>query len=245
MKNDNEHLGTMAILLEVGIVIIMCMVLLIRQHAGQSEKKEPVVDCTPSVTVAAVPTPTERPTETPTVTPTDVPSPTWEPQLTIREWKTYTIKPVDSGHTYKPFTRYTSYNIPNSAQYKLQKIARTAENGVRVVTDPEGRERYCVALGTYWAGAHPEHIGRCIDVVMVNGTVLPCVLADVKKTQDTKRQQNKYGQGNNDVLEFIVDMKVLPEAARICGNCSRISPAFEGDVKEMIVYDWWIEGFGK
>ena len=75
--------------------------------------------------------------------------------------------------------------------------------------------------------------------------MLPCVLADVKKQQDTKNGQNRYGAGNNDILEFIVDAKVLPQAAKVCGNCSKISAEFEGEVKNMVVYDEWIEGFGK
>lgn len=70
-------------------------------------------------------------------------------------------------------------------------------------------------------------------------------MGDVKKQEHTKKQQNKYGAGNNDVLEFIVDAKFLPQAAKICGNTSKAAPELEGEVKELIVYDMWIDGFGK
>lgn len=109
------------------------------------------------------------------------------------------------------------------------------------MTDTNGNDRYCVALGTFWAGGHPEHIGRCIDVIMVNGAVLRCVLGDVKQEEHTKN--NKYGKTNNDVLEFIVDTRKLPQGVH--GDVSMCAEEFEGDVKEMIVYDEWIEGFGK
>ena len=134
------------------------------------------------------------------------------------------------------------YNLKGSAQLKLQKVAKTDERtGIRVVTDTNGNDRYCVALGTFWAGGHPEHIGRCIDVIMVNGAVLRCVLGDVKQEEHTKN--NKYGKTNNDVLEFIVDTRKLPPGVH--GDVSMCAEEFEGDVKEMIVYDEWIEGFGK
>jgi len=244
MKNENENLGFTALMLEVGIVIVMCLIILARLQKSDERKEVPSPTVTP--TMAAIPTelPTATPTAVPTVTPTAMP--TEEPTTYRTSFpKTCTIKEAEPGHQYKPFTWYTSYNVPGSAQARLQKVARTAENGVRVVTDPEGFERYCVALGTYWAGAHPEHIGRCVDVVMENGTVLRCVLADVKRTEHTKKGQNKYGLGNNDILEFICDKNVLCEAAKVCGNCSKISAEFEGDVKRLIVWDMWIEGFGK
>ena len=114
-----------------------------------------------------------------------------------------------------------------------------------MVDDPLGVPRYCVALGTYWCGAHPEHIGRCVDVYMVNGSVLHCVLADVKRTEDTINAGNRYGAINYDVLEFIVDGKALPEAVRYYGDVSKAGEQFVGDAECMVVFDLWIEGFGK
>ncbi len=241
MKKDDDNLGLMAVMLEVGIVIVICIVILARLPKNDGKKEVPSVTATPTLAAG--------PTDVPTVTPSSAvtPSPTAVPTRELSAYRAYfpkrsTIKEAEPGHECKPLTWYTSYNVPGSAQARLQKVAKTAENGIRVVTDPEGFDRYCVALGTYWAGAHPEHIGRCVDVVMVNGAVLLCVLADVKQTKDTKNQQNKYGKGNNDILEFICDKSVLREGIL---NCSEISEEFKGDVKLMIVMDMWIEGFGK
>ena len=150
---------------------------------------------------------------------------------------------VESGHKFKPFTGFWIYTAKGTAQHALQKVCHTAENGIRVAVDSTGVERYCVALGTYWAGGHPEHIGRCLDVYMVNGAVLHCVLADVKKQEDTKGGKNRYGKENNDILEFIVDERYLPKG--VYGDISDVGSEFEGDVASIIVFDEWIEGFGK
>lgn len=156
------------------------------------------------------------------------------------------VKPVESGHTFKPYTGYWAYNLRTSQQWKLQQIARTdTRTGIRVVTDPNGTDRFCVALGTFWCGGHPEHIGRCFDAVMANGSVLHCVLADVKRTEDTKNNGNRYGRTNNDILEFIVQEKCFPSCMKGYGDMSRASEELAGDVKEIIVYDLWVEGFGK
>lgn len=196
----------------------------------------PVPDPTPTVT----PFPTFTPTPSPSPSPTPSPTPTVTPTPT----PVCVVKQVDSGHPFKPYTGFWAYNLKGSAQHRLQKAAYTDERtGIRVVVDRYGDERYCIALGTFWAGGHPEHIGRCVDAVMVNGAVLKCVLADVKKQEDTKGGKNRYGKENNDILEFIVDERFLPKG--VYGDISDVSEEFKGDVQELIVFDEWIEGFGK
>ena len=187
------------------------------------------------------------PTETPTVSPTMTPSPTFTPTPTITPSQTPSPIPVgkqvDSGHQFKPYTDYRVYNLRESAQWKLQKVSETAENGIRIAVDEYGVERYHVALGTYWAGGQPKDIGRCLDVYMVNGAVLHCVLADVKQEKHTKG--NKYGKTNNDLLEFVVDSRKIPKESLACGNVSKAAEEFEGDAWQIVVLDYWIEGFGK
>lgn len=198
----------------------------------------------PDVTAAITNTPTPRPTKqaiaTKAATPTPTPEPTQAPTATAGP----TPKQVESGHTFKPYTSWTAYTAKSSQQYKLQQIAHAAENGIRAVTDPNGIERYCIALGTAWAGGQPKHIGRCIDVYMENGAVLHCVLADVKRQEDTKNNANRYGRINNDILEFIVDTGKVPKEVIRTGNVSNAGPEFSGGVKNIVVFDFWIEGFG-
>lgn len=196
-------------------------------------------DVTAAITNTPTPTATPWPTSTPkpTQAPTSTPEPTTTPEPTPKQ--------AGKGHTFKPYTRYTAYNLKSSQQYKLQKAAWTeTRTGIRIVTDPNGVDRYCVALGTAWAGGQPKHIGRCLDVYMENGAVLHCVLADVKRQEDTVDGANLYGKTNNDVLEFIVDGQKISQAVKTTGNVSNAGPEFVGGVKKIEVFDLWIEGFG-
>lgn len=197
----------------------------------------------PEMTAAITNTPTPRPTERASLTKPCTLAPTATPESTTTPEPT--PKQAGKGHTFKPYTRYTAYNLKSSQQYKLQKVAWTeARTGIRIVTDPNGIDRYCVALGTAWAGGQPKHIGRCIDVYMENGAVLHCVLADVKRQEDTVDGANLYGKTNNDVLEFIVDGQKISQTVKTTGNVSNAGPEFEGAVRNMVVYDLWIDGFG-
>lgn len=198
-----------------------------------------VPEVTAAITNTPTPTATPWPTSTPEPTkePTSTPEPTTTPEPTPKQ--------AGKGHTFKPYTRYTAYNLKSSQQYKLQKAAWTeTRTGIRIVTDPNGVDRYCVALGTAWAGGQPKHIGRCLDVYMENGAVLHCVLADVKRQEDTVDGANLYGKTNNDVLEFIVDGQKISQAVKTTGNVSNAGPEFVGGVERIEVFDLWIEGFG-
>ena len=238
MEETNN--GVKWIVLEILLVIIA--VLLVLRFFGTVNGGEQ----TPTQIPTQAPSPTQistTPTRCPTITPTPSPSPT--PTITPTPIPSER-KDVGANHTFKPYTRHFVYDVKGTAQCKLQGVAYTDERtGIRVVDDPLGEPRYCVALGTYWCGGHPQHIGRCVDVYMKNGAVLKCVLADVKRTEDTINAGNRYGAINHDVLEFIVDGKALPDAVKYYGNVSKAGKEFEGDAAYMIVYDMWIEGFGE
>ena len=79
MKNENENLGFTALMLEVGIVIVMCLIILARLQKGDGRKEVP----SPTVTSTMAAIPTELPTATPTAVPTVTPTvmPTEEPTL--------------------------------------------------------------------------------------------------------------------------------------------------------------------
>lgn len=224
--------------LEIAVVIVICIVILCRIGKNNNGRNNTIVN---PEQVTATPTDVPTVTSTPSLSPTSTPVPTQTPTPIPS-----VEKKVTSNHKFKPYTRYTAYNIPGSQQYKLQQIALTsADTGIRMVEDPFGEWRYCVALGTYWAGGHPEHIGRCVDVFMQNGAILKCVLADVKRTEDTVNKENRYGANNKDVLEFIVDDKKISADVKRTGNMSNAGEEFIGDAMYMIIYDLWIDGFGK
>lgn len=190
-------------------------------------------------TTALTATPAATQTPTPTHSPTKAPSSGYFPGIP----GTY-LAEANGTHAFKPWTHYGAYTLKNAPQYRLQKISRDDENGLRIVTDPEGVDRFCIALGTAWAGGTPNDIGRCIDIYMQDGAVLHCVLADVKKVEDTQGGAGLYGKTNGDLLEFIVNQKTLTAAAKCSGSISTIGGTFAGEAIEVWVLDLYISGFG-
>lgn len=226
------------------------------------------VDEIPTATAAApiscTSTPTPAPTATSTPEPTSTPQPTNKPKPTAtstpKPTKTPTPKPTKApsgysqgkagtykveqgGHAWKPWARHAAIKNTASQQYKLQKVARTDENGLRYCIDPNGVKRFCVALGTAWAGGSPADIGRCFDVMMVNGATLHCCLGDVKKTEHSQNGAGRFGS-NGELLEFQVDKDKLNESVKTSGDVSKLGGAFAGEAKEIKVFDLFIEGFG-
>ena len=189
-----------------------------------------ILSPTPTLTVSPTPffTVTPSPTFTPVPTSTPTPKPTKTP--TPKPTKTPTPKVVKEDHSYKPYERYTALTNKSSAQYKLQQVAVTNEQGFRVCKDPNGELRYCVAMGTAWAGGQPEDIGRCIDIYMENGAVLKCCLGDVKRSE-------YYGRKHNDLVEFIVDISKLQENIKKAGDVSVAGPEFVGEAAKVVAYE--------
>lgn len=189
-----------------------------------------ILSPTPTMTVSPTPffTVAPSPTPVPTSTPTPSPKPTKTP--TPKPAKTPTPKVVKEDHSYKPMERYTMLTNKSSAQYKLQQVAVTNEHGFRMCKDPNGEWRYCVAMGTAWAGGQPKDIGRCIDIYMENGAVLKCCLGDVKSTE-------RYGRKHNDLVEFIVDISKVQEIVKAHGDASYESPDFVGEASKVVAYE--------
>lgn len=222
------------------------------------------IPVTPTPTATATVAPTDTPTPTPTIAPThtqkptervSTPKPTNTPTPTKKAQKTQNIVPYPTGkvgtqytddknaHTWKPYARYTAITAKGSVEYRLREMEQTDSNGLRTVTDPNGVKRYAIALPPQWAGGRDVDIGRCIDIKMTNGSVLHCVLADVKKHEHTQNKQGRYGS-NGELIEFIVDMNKLPDKARKCGDISYVSKEFEGGIISVTVLDLYIKGFG-
>lgn len=173
----------------------------------------------------------------------------------------YKVYPVDNPekHRRKIYTEFQRVNDKTSLQYKLlhgdwdgDGIAdrySDKESGVRVIRDRYGVERLCVAIGSYWADGH---IGRFVDFVMENGSVLPCVTCDVKQDIHTMGENRKYGSAANDLIEFYIDPLVRPivdycetgEGLRYhAGDVSTAREEFAGSILKVIVYDEYIDGF--
>ena len=134
------------------------------------------------------------------------------------------IKIKSSG--FKCYTHYKAITRKSSLQYKLQtEHAYTGDFGIRMVDG-----RFCVAVGT----AVTTKMGQYIDVVLENGTVIPCIAADQKADQHTKADRITTAS-NGCVCEFYLG-EVLPEI-KACGDVSKACPEWESPVCEFRVLD--------
>lgn len=139
----------------------------------------------------------------------------------------YLQKPAPGGSSFKPYMDANTLTSRGSDQYKLKtKYELDSKTGIWTVDG-----RYCVALGSYYT----TEIGTYVDIVLANGTIIPCILADCKADQhtDSTNRQNPNGS----VVEFIVNEGSLCRKARKRGDCSHSMDGWKGDVAGVVVYE--------
>ena len=140
-------------------------------------------------------------------------------------YQKYVIPHNDGFKSYMPNKAITSKSSP---QYKLQnQYAYTGEYGIRQVDG-----RFCVAIGTF----SNAKVGTYIDLILKNGTVIPCVISDFKADVHTDTT-NKVTSHNGCVSEFIVDMNQLHITAKKMGNISYCTRKWNSPVKIIKVYE--------
>lgn len=147
--------------------------------------------------------------------------------LEIRGDNSGLIYSVPSTRGFKSYMDYRTITARTSKQFALQQYAQTAYNGLRTVNG-----RYCIALGTYFGG----QIGQYCDITLNNGTVIECILGDIKADVDTE-DNNIVGKINNCCSEFIIEKETLPDTVRIAGNVSKMYPDWDSPVKEITMYN--------
>lgn len=145
------------------------------------------------------------------------------PPINTQASETYNVPPNSGWKTYMDYRSITNHKSP---QYKMVNATTVDHNGIRVYDN-----RYSVAVGT----GFNAKVGTKIDVYLENGSVLPCIVGDIKADIHTD-QTNMLG-GHGDVIEFIVDSKVMNKDARRAGDCSVIS-GLSGKVVKVEVLDW-------
>lgn len=129
------------------------------------------------------------------------------------------------------FMGYQAITSITSRQYKLQQIAYTGNYGIRQVNG-----RYCIAVGT----AYTTQIGQYLDLVLDNGTVIPCILGDCKADEHTD-STNRITVHDGSLVEFIVDKSVLESNAKRMGNIHYACEEWKSRVVKIILYDYMEE----
>lgn len=131
--------------------------------------------------------------------------------------------PYASHKTWMPYTAITNRKSP---QYKLQQTAYTGKYGMRMVGD-----RYCVALGSYFGC----EIGDEFDLVLANGTVIPCIMSDEKADIHTD-SRNIITKETDCLSEFVVDKSALDINAKRAGDMSSVCQEWDSPVTQIRVY---------
>lgn len=140
----------------------------------------------------------------------------------------YTEYSVPKNRGYKSYMPYTAITSRGSAQYKLQiSSAYTGTYGIRQVNG-----RYCVAIGSHFT----SEIGVYFDLVLENGTIIPCILADQKADIHTDAQ-NIVTVSNGCLTEFIVDSQALDSNAKRIGDISYCNNNWKSPVCKIRVYN--------
>lgn len=112
-------------------------------------------------------------------------------------------------------------------QYSVQQLAVTDSQGFRGIAG-----RYCVAVGSRVT----TKIGQLIDVVLANGEVIPCVVADAKNDAHTDTT-NTFTVASGCCCEFIVDSDKLVDKVRKSGDVSSLYPEWDSPIVEFRVYE--------
>lgn len=132
---------------------------------------------------------------------------------------------------YNGFKSYMDYNklsCKTSSQYTLQKyFTMTTEDGMRMIDG-----RYCIAIGSYFNCK----VGQYIDLVLENGTVIPCIMGDLKADVHTD-SQNIFTMPTKCCSEFIVDTDKMNSWVKYTGDFSNYKSDWNSPVKAIRVYD--------
>lgn len=138
----------------------------------------------------------------------------------------YNEKGVE-GDMRKSYMDYTCITDTTSAQWVLQhNYAYTESNGVRAVNG-----RYCIALGSYYT----HMVGQYVDLILENGIVIPCIIGDQKKDEDTMNGCRLGVDGG--VAEFVVETSALSSKAIQMGDVSYTSDEWLSNVVLIRVYE--------
>ena len=134
---------------------------------------------------------------------------------------------VPSYSGYKSWMDYGTITMNGSEQKILQnEYAYTGKYGIRQING-----RYCVAIGSYFT----TEVGTYFDLILENGEVIPCVLADRKDDGDTD-SDNIFTSDNGCATEFVVDVEALKYSALNNGDISACCGEWDSPVETIKIY---------
>lgn len=129
----------------------------------------------------------------------------------------------------KSYMDYRTVTARGTKAYRVSRnLAYTGNYGIRQIDG-----RYLCAVGTYYASEN--QVGKYVDLILANGTVIPCILGDTKADKDTD-STNRYTRHDHSVVEFIVDTGSLSGRVRRQGNLNYANPNWNSSIVDIRVY---------
>lgn len=161
-------------------------------------------------------------------------------------------EPKEESETYKPIIEYPSdpvesevYDIPPYPGMKkwmdyrcFSKRTRQGQLQQYCITDSYGLRQvdgvYCIAVGSRFGTT----IGQRLDLVLANGTVIPCVMADQKANVHTDAT-NTFSNTTQNLCcsEFVVQTERLDREAAKRGDTSFVCDIWCSPVVKIVTYD--------
>ncbi|MDO5150009.1 MAG: hypothetical protein Q4D76_11510 [Oscillospiraceae bacterium] len=140
--------------------------------------------------------------------------------------KEYTEYSLPDNPNYHGFKSYEPYDLitAESIQLDLQREAVTDVNGFRLIDN-----RYLIAVGTFCNAP----CGTCIDLILENGILIPCIVGDIKSDAHTD-ETHTYTINTMCASEFIVDETISPAAWY--GDVSAVYEEWRSKVVRVRVY---------
>lgn len=142
----------------------------------------------------------------------------------------FTEYPLPDNPDYSGFKSYEPYDLitAQSVQLCLQYQAVTDSNGFRLLDG-----RYLVAVGTFCNAP----CGTYIDLILENGTLIPCIVGDIKSNAHTD-ETNTYTLATMCACEFIVDESICPAVEY--GDVSMVYEEWKSKVAVIRVYQIYV-----
>ena len=136
-------------------------------------------------------------------------------------YQTYEVPNIDTS--FMAYMDYRKITDETSTQWEMQQQAYTDENGFRKIG-----EDYCIALGSYYTN---YECGIRFKITLDNGCSFTGIIADLKDDRHTDKETHTHIKKNGNVVEYIIDDKVMPNEALELGNLGWYFENLDGQIK--------------
>ena len=149
-----------------------------------------------------------------------------KPKKEVEVLGSYVEYTAPSGHHQKTYMDWDCITSPSSKQYKMKQQSYVGNYGIIMY-----QGRYSVALGS----GYIKSVGTKFDLILANGTVIPCIAGDMKADIHTD-SSNRITSHDGSVAEFVVNTSSLVPKARQMGDISYSCPEWNSEIAKIRVY---------